>query len=106
MPKKHACTSVFVMVALMFFAHEGQGQTTEKAPDLPLLTPAKDIDYSTILLAVTVNGLSGDPGTLFLEDDVGQVYAPASFLNNWNLRSGDSRTVAADGLVYFNLARI
>jgi outer membrane usher protein len=103
MPRKHAYKPVFIAVALMFAALEGLGQT---AKSVPVSTPAKATTYSSTILAVTVNGLAGDPGVLFLEDSDGHIFASASFLKDWNLRSGESRTIAPDGVMYFDLARI
>ncbi|WP_372825499.1 fimbria/pilus outer membrane usher protein [Polaromonas sp.] len=103
MSRQHAYKPVFVMVALMFAVIEGLAQTGQ---GVPTPTPALAPLYRPTILAVTVNGLSGDPGVLFLENLDGGLFAPGSFLKDWNLRSGESRTIASDGVVYFDLARI
>lgn len=63
---------------------------------------AQDVDR-TIILAVTVNGLPGNPGVLFLQDGLGNLYATAAFLDSWNLRIGNERMQGLDGTEYFQL---
>jgi len=47
-----------------------------------------------VILAVTVNGLAGDNGAVFLQDNAGKLYASATFLANWNLKPGTSPATA------------
>jgi outer membrane usher protein len=56
-----------------------------------------------VILAVTVNGLSGDSGTVFLQDNDGNLYATAAFLETWNLLSGSAQIQESDGTEYFLL---
>ncbi|MDP2282529.1 MAG: fimbria/pilus outer membrane usher protein [Pseudohongiella sp.] len=57
----------------------------------------------TVILAVTVNGLAGDSGALFLQDSAGKLFATAEFLSAWNLRPGGTLLLASDGTEYFEL---
>jgi outer membrane usher protein len=59
-----------------------------------------------VLLAVSINGSSADIGAMFLQDKAGHLFAPASFLTDWNLRPGGAPFAAADGSLHFDLSRI
>ncbi|MFZ6849200.1 fimbria/pilus outer membrane usher protein [Undibacterium sp. RuRC25W] len=66
-----------------------------------------DLPYRPVLLAVTVNDLPGDNlGVVFMQDQTGQLFASASFLSIWGLRTGESQIIAADQSIYFDLMKI
>ena len=71
-------------------------------------TPTADngLKYRPVILAVTINGLAGDLGTVFFEDEGGRLFAPASGLKTMNLRASDLRTIGPDETVIYDLARI
>lgn len=70
----------------------------QNTPDLSLHSP--DL---AVILAVIVNGLPDDPGVVFLQDDAGNLYAPAAFLEDWNLLKGAAHLQTPDGIQYFRL---
>jgi outer membrane usher protein len=62
--------------------------------------------YRLVILAVVINGLPGDLGTVFIQDQKGLMFATAAVLKAMNLRSSDFRVVAPDGTLLFELGRI
>lgn len=87
-----------VVAALLTAALEAFGQTEPPAPPV--------LQYQPVILAVSVNGLPGDLGAVFLQDEDGHLYAPASFLNALNLRTRKLRVNPASGTVHFDLTKI
>lgn len=67
---------------------------------------AANLQDRAAILAVSVNGLAGDQGVVFLVDEGGHLYAPASLLDTWNLKPGERSVRASDGTVYFDLLEI
>lgn len=98
MSRTHARSLAQAFLVLLIAAFDTLGQT---APAVP-----SGAGYSPVILAVTVNGLSGEQGVVFLQDAAGHLYAPEAFLKAWHLRPGQSRIVAPDGAVHFDLSGI
>jgi outer membrane usher protein len=97
MSRIHAPSLLFAFTALLVTAYDVAGQTAQPPPAF---------EDRTVILAVTVNGLAGDLGAIFQQDEAGHLYAPASFLETWNLRPSELRVIAADGTAYFDLSGI
>lgn len=95
MSKIYVLSLVLVIAAQLVAVVEAFGQNVP-----PVL------EYRAVILAVTVNGLPVDIGAVFLQDEDGHLFAPASFLKTLNLRSGKVRIIAADGTVHFGLGGI
>jgi outer membrane usher protein len=83
---------------LLIAAFAAFGQNARPAPQA--------FEDRAVILAVSVNGLAGDQGVVFLQDEGEKLYAPASLLETWNLRPGATGVRASDGSVYFDLREI
>jgi len=96
MSRTHARSLAQVVVILLVAAFDALGQT---APVVPA-----GAQYTPVILAVTVNGLAGDQGVVFLQDAAGHLHAPEAFVKAWHLRPGETRILAADGVVHHDLS--
>ena len=85
----------FVFTAQLVMSLQALGQVVNTA--MPVH------QYHSVILAVTVNGLPGDLGTVFLQDENGHLYAPASFFTALNLRLSELRILDEDGAIQFDL---
>jgi outer membrane usher protein len=85
-------------VVLLIAAFAAFGQNARPAP--------KTLEDRVAILAVSVNGLAGDLGVVFLQDEKGNLYAPASLLTDWNMKPVDTSVSTSDGTVYFDLHQI
>ena len=98
MSKTHVISLALIIAIQLAVSLEAIGQTTP-----PMATV---LQYRPVILAVNLNGLPVDFGTVFLQDDEGNLFAPAPFLKTVNLRTSDLRMIAEDGIVYCDLRKI
>jgi outer membrane usher protein len=93
------------VISLAFFA-AAQGSAILEALAATGHPPSSTTQYLPVVLAVTLNGLPEDLGTVFLRDEGGNLFAPMTFLGAMNLRPGALRVMAADGGEYFELGKL
>ena len=98
MSKRNVRNFVFVCVAPLVAVLDAFGQTAQPAGIEP--------QYRPVILAVTFNGLTGDPGMVLLQDREGHLLVPATFMRDFNLRLGTSRAIAAAGAIHYDLDSI
>lgn len=98
MLKRNVRNLVIVFAAPLVAVLDVFGQTAQ--PPLP------GPQYRPVILAVTFNGLPGNPGMVLLEDTEGRLLVPAAFMHDFNLRQGKSRVIAAAGALHYELDNI
>jgi len=104
MSRTHAARiAVALAIALFANAHAHAREQSASSGDAGAAASGS-AQGRAVILAVNMNGLPADPGTVFLESDAGRLHAPASFMDLWKLRHGAPAFVPVEGEPYFDLS--
>ena len=68
--------------------------------------PSEHLQGRPVMLAVTLNDMADDEGTVFWQNLQGRLYAPLPFLEHWNLRQAEEQALSSDGTIYVDLGLI